>query len=79
MNPTFHQTQPQVGGVEPHNNDAASTSQTFGLIVPGSNVQTNFVPTDHTGTKFAMTLNFPCTSNEDSPLSVADLVLGHMG
>jgi len=68
MNQTFHQTlnqvQPQGGNV----------SQIFGLIVPGRNILTDFVPTDHTGTKFTMTLNFPCTSNEDSPFSVTDLV-----
>mmetsp|Transcript_16145 Transcript_16145/g.19115 ORF Transcript_16145/g.19115 Transcript_16145/m.19115 type:complete len:255 (+) Transcript_16145:79-843(+) len=88
MNQSFHsmpfsQTQPQVQQMsfpqaQPNaaeeQQKISPTTQIFGLIVPGRNVLTNFVPTDHTGTKFTLTLNFGCATDAESPLSVPDLV-----
>lgn len=68
---SFDQVQPQAAQEQQQINPA---TQIFGLIVPGRNVLTNFVPTDLTGTKFTMTLNFSCATDTDSPLSVPDLV-----
>eukprot|EP00557_Chaetoceros_sp_GSL56_P008189 CAMPEP_0176498306 /NCGR_PEP_ID=MMETSP0200_2-20121128/12244_1 /TAXON_ID=947934 /ORGANISM="Chaetoceros sp., Strain GSL56" /LENGTH=230 /DNA_ID=CAMNT_0017896491 /DNA_START=125 /DNA_END=814 /DNA_ORIENTATION=- len=57
---------------------AITTPQPFGLIIPGHNVITDFIP-DCTGTKFTLNLPFPFQQqNQDVsttlPLSISDLV-----
>jgi len=45
----------------------------FGLIVPGQQVITDFVPTDTTGLKFLLSIPFAAVSS--NPMMIADLVI----
>ena len=45
-----------------------ATTQPFGLIIPGQNVETNFIP-DATGTKFTLNVPFPMSGNGSNELS----------
>lgn len=50
-------------------------SQLFGIIIPGKEVITNFVPADPSLTKFTLTVPFPVhTNDEHSIASVSDIV-----
>ena len=54
-------------------------SQVFGLIIPGKEVITNFIPADPTGTKYTLTVPFPSTqtssnNDADSLTSITDVV-----
>lgn len=44
-----------------------ATTQPFGLIIPGQNVETNFIP-DATGTKFTLNIPFPISGNASNEL-----------
>jgi len=46
----------------------------FGLIVPGQQVITDFVPTDSTGLKFLLSIPFT-SGNNSNPMGIADLVI----
>lgn len=45
----------------------------FGLIVPGQQVITDFVPTDNTGLKFLLSIPFAVVNS--NPMCIADLVI----
>mmetsp|Transcript_30694 Transcript_30694/g.45435 ORF Transcript_30694/g.45435 Transcript_30694/m.45435 type:complete len:203 (+) Transcript_30694:110-718(+) len=46
--------------------------QLFGLLIPGQQVRTDFVPADPAGAKFTLTLTF--TLPNENPTSIADVV-----
>ena len=49
-----------------------ATTQPFGLIIPGQNVETNFIP-DATGTKFTLTIPFPISGNGSNEFVSMDM------
>lgn len=59
--------------------NSALTSQLFGLVIPGKEVITNFIPADPTGTKYTLTIPLPIQSNANdnndiTVTSISDVV-----